>query len=310
MAGTASLSAETGVAAAEAAGIHLTHPDRIVYAGQGVTKADLAAYYAAVHERMLPHIENRPLSLLRCPQGPAKYCFFQKHDTGGFPEAMQSIEITEKDGQKENYFYIDSLAGLLAGTQMNVLEWHIWGSRTKNIEKPERIVFDIDPDEGLGFDAVRDAARDIRTLLQGFELESYPLVTGGKGIHVIAPITPKLEWPEVKEFCKAVAQRLADDEPERFVATMSKAKRKGRLFVDYLRNERGSTAIAPWSSRSREGAPVAVPLGWDELDNVKAANQFTLAMAAERARGADPWKGYFDAKQTLKASVLKAAGSQ
>lgn len=302
----APLSAEAGTMAAEAAGIHLTSPDRVVYPGQGVTKADLAAYYAAVAERMLPYIENRPLSLLRCPQGRAKYCFFQKHDTGGFPDAMKSIMITEKDGEKEDYFYIENLAGLLAGTQMNVLEWHIWGSRNKDVEKPERIIFDIDPDEGLGFEHVRAAAVDIGKELETWGLASYPLVSGGKGIHVVAPIVPKLEWPEVKVFCKTFAQRLADREPDRFVATMSKAKRKGKLFIDYLRNERGSTAIAPWSSRSRQGAPAAVPVSWDELDTVKAANQFTLAIAAERARQPDPWKDYFSTTQTITKAMQSA----
>ncbi|HTO27498.1 MAG TPA: DNA ligase D, partial [Devosia sp.] len=249
------LDAQAGITAAEAAGIKLTSPDRVVYPGQGVTKADLVAYYAAVADRMLPYIENRPLSLLRCPQGRAKYCFFQKHDTGGFPDAMKSMMITEKDGSKEDYFYIEDLAGLIAGTQMNVLEWHLWGSLTKNVEKPERIIFDIDPDEALGFEHIRSAAVDIGKELEAWGLQSYPLVSGGKGVHVIAPLRPTTEWPEVKVFCKTLAQRLADREPERFVATMSKAKRKGKLFIDYLRNERGSTAIAPWSSRSRQGAP-------------------------------------------------------
>jgi bifunctional non-homologous end joining protein LigD len=300
------LDAQAGIDAAEAAGIKLTSPDRVVYPGQGVTKADLVAYYAAVAERMLPYIEQRPLSLLRCPQGRAKYCFFQKHDTGGFPDAMKSVMITEKDGSKEDYFYIEDLAGLIAGTQMNVLEWHLWGSRTKNVEKPERIIFDIDPDEDLGFEHVRAAAVDIGKELEAWGLQSYPLVSGGKGIHVIAPLRATTEWPEVKGFCKTLAQRLADREPDRFVATMSKAKRKGKLFIDYLRNERGSTAIAPWSSRSRQGAPAAVPVSWDELETIKAANQFTLAGAAERAKKPDPWKGYFDTTQAITKAMWSA----
>jgi bifunctional non-homologous end joining protein LigD len=304
--GGATLNSEAGIVAAEAAGIHLTSPDRIVYPGQGVTKADLVAYYAAVADAMLPYIENRPLSLLRCPQGRAKYCFFQKHDTGGFPDAMKSLMIEEKDGEKEDYFYIEDLAGLIAGTQMNVLEWHLWGSRNKDVEKPERIIFDIDPDEGLGFDAVRSAAIDIGKELEALGLKNYPLISGGKGIHVIAPIVPSAGWPEVKAFCKALAQRMAAREPDRFVANMSKAKRKGKLFIDYLRNERGSTAIAPWSSRSRQGAPAAVPVRWDELDTIKAANQFSLALAAERARQPDPWKDYFSTTQTITKAMQNA----
>ncbi|MET3923972.1 DNA ligase D [Devosia sp. 2618] len=303
------LTTAAGIKAAEAAGVKLTSPDRVIYPGQGVTKADLVAYYAAVANRMLPYIENRPLSLLRCPQGRTKYCFFQKHDTGGFPDAMKSLLITEKDGSKEDYFYIDNLAGLIAGTQMNVLEWHLWGSRTKDIEKPERIIFDIDPDEGLDFGDVRKAAITIRDDLQELGLKTYPLVSGGKGIHVIAPLKPSTEWPEVKAFCKAVAQQLADKYPDRFTANSRKATRMGKLFIDYLRNERGSTAIAPWSSRSREGAPAAVPVTWDELENVKAGNQFSLAEAAERAKQPDPWRGYFDTKQTITKTMLKAVAA-
>jgi bifunctional non-homologous end joining protein LigD len=300
------LDGKAGIAAAEAAGVKLTSPDRVVYPGQGVTKADLVAYYAAVAERMLPYIANRPLSLLRCPQGRAKYCFFQKHDTGGFPDAMKSLLIAEKDGEKEDYFYVDDLAGLIAGTQMNVLEWHLWGALTKNVEKPERIIFDIDPDEDLGFEHVRSAATDIRDELEAWGLESYPLVSGGKGIHVIAPIRPTTEWDEVKAFCKTFAQRLAEKYPDRFTANIRKVNRKGKLFIDYLRNERGSTAIAPWSSRSRQGAPAAVPVSWQELDTVKAANQFTLADAAERAQKPDPWKGYFDTTQSITKAMRSA----
>lgn len=292
-------SGDVGVDAAAAVGVRLTSPERVIYPGQGVTKGDLVAYYAAVADAMLPYVARRPLSLLRCPQGHAQYCFFQKHDTGGFPEAMKSLMITEKDGSKEDYFYVEDLAGLIAGTQMNVLEWHLWGSRNKDIEKPERIIFDIDPDEGLGFDAVKSAAKDIGALLEEVGLKSYPLVSGGKGVHVIAPLVPKAEWPAVKEFCKTVAQLLAEREPDRFTANLSKAKRKGKLFVDYLRNERGSTAIAPWSSRSRDKAPAAVPVSWAELERVTSADQFGLAEAAERAGDADPWTGYFEVTQTI-----------
>ena len=302
----AALDGKVGIAAAEAAGIKLTSPDRVVYPGQGVTKADLVAYYAAVAERMLPYIAKRPLSLLRCPQGRAKYCFFQKHDTGAFPDAMKSMLIEENDGDKESYFYIEDLAGLIGGTQMNVLEWHLWGSRIDAVDKPERIIFDIDPDEGLGFEHVREAANIIRGELEALGLETYPLVSGGKGVHVIAPLRPKIEWPETKQFCRGFAQRLAEKYPDRFTANIRKVNRKGKLFVDYLRNERGSTAIAPWSSRSRQGAPAAVPVTWEELQSIQAANQFTLADAAQRAQQPDPWKGYFDTRQSITKTMQAA----
>lgn len=292
-----------GEEVAERLGVRLTSPSRVVFPGQGIIKADLVAYYEAVAEVMLPHIKDRPLSLVRCPQGRAKYCFFQKHDTGGFPNEIKSTSIIEKDGKEQDYFYVDDLAGLIAGTQMNALEWHIWGSRRQTVEKPDRLVFDIDPDEGLGFEVVISAAEEIAARLTDLKLKSYPMVSGGKGIHVIVPMKPEVEWPEVKDFCKAFAQNLADDEPDRFTANMSKAKRKGRLFLDYLRNERGSTAISPWSARSRENAPVAVPVSWDEVKTLKAANLFSLDAAATRAKNENPWPDYFKTKQSLKGKL-------
>jgi len=292
-----------GEEVAERLGVRLTSPSRVVFPGQGITKADLVAYYEAVAEVMLPHIKDRPLSLVRCPQGRAKYCFFQKHDTGGFPDEIKSTTVTEKDGEEQDYFYVDDLAGLIAGTQMNTLEWHIWGSRRDAVEKPDRLVFDLDPDEGLGFDAVIAAAEDIAARLTDMKLKSFPMVSGGKGIHVIVPLKPEVEWPEVKEFCKSFAQDLSQDEPDRFTANMSKAKRKGRLFLDYLRNERGSTAISPWSARSRETAPVAVPVSWDEVKTLKSANLFSLDAAAQRAKSENPWPDYFKIKQSLKGKL-------
>lgn len=290
---------DDGEAVAEKLGVRLTSPDRVVYPGQGITKSQLVAYYEDVADAMLPHIKDRPLSLVRCPQGRTKHCFFQRHDTGGFPEQLRSKTITEKDGDGQNYFCVDDLAGLIAGTQMNVLEWHIWGSHFDTLEQPDRLVFDIDPDPGLAFSAITSAALDIRDRLEEKGLTSFPMVSGGKGLHVVVPLKPQAEWPEVKAFCKEFAQVMAEEEPDRFTANLSKAKRKGRLFIDYLRNERGSTAICPWSVRSREGAPVAVPVEWDEVPKLKSANQVSLAEAVERAKGRS-WPKYFRQRQTLK----------
>lgn len=300
---------DDGEEVAERLGVRLTSPDRVVYPGQGITKAQLVAYYEDVADAMLPHIENRPLSLVRCPQGRTKHCFFQKHDTGGFPPQLLSKAIAEKDGDKQDYFYLTELAGLVAGTQMNVLEWHIWGSRFATIEKPDRLVFDIDPDEALDFSAITSAATDIRDRLEDIGLKSYPMISGGKGIHVIVPLKPAKTWPDVKAFCRALATSMAEDEPDRFTASISKARRKGRLFIDYLRNERGSTAICPWSVRSREGAPVAVPVTWDEVPGLKRANGFSLPEAAARARDEKAWPDYFEQKQTLTVKMLKAVGA-
>ncbi len=305
----ADLTDRMGIAAAADAGVRLTSPDRVVFPRQGVTKAHLVAYYADVAGRMLPFLADRPLSLVRCPQGGAGDCFYQKHDSGGFPEQVKRLAIIQKGGETEDYFYIDSAAGLFAATQMNTLEFHVWGSRRDRLEKPERVVFDIDPDAGLDFAAVRAAALDIRAALAACGLESFPMVTGGKGIHVIAPLRRVGDWPSVKAFSKAFAQRLADGEPDRFVANMSKARRKGRLFIDYLRNERGATAICPWSTRAREGAPCAVPVGWDEVGTLERANQFSIEQAAARAGQPDPWPGYFTLSQSITAAMLRAVAA-
>jgi bifunctional non-homologous end joining protein LigD len=289
-----------GAAIADELDMRLTSPDRVVDPTSGVTKGDLVAYYAAVAERMLPYVSDRPLSLVRCPQGRSKVCFFQKHDTGGFPEELKSTPVPEKDGEIADYFYLDSLEGLVAGTQMNVLEWHIWGSKRGDVERPDRLVFDIDPDEGLDFSHVVAAAKDIRDRLAKMKLKSFALISGGKGVHVVVPLVPSAKWEEVKEFCRSFAQSLAEDEPDRFTANLSKAKRKGRMFIDYLRNERGSTAISPFSVRSRPGAPVAMPVSWEELDELEGANVFTIAEGIKRVKADDPWADYFKTKQKLK----------
>ncbi len=302
------LTDEMGIAAADKLGVKLTHPDKIVYDDSMISKAQLVAYYATVADRMLPHVVKRPLSLLRQPTGSSKP-FFQKHDSGGFPAAFKKVKITETTGPTDIYLYIDDAAGLAASVQMNALELHIWGSHIDNLEKPDRIIFDIDPDEGLGFAAVRDAARDIRDRLKTLGLESFAMVTGGKGVHVIAPLRPSLEWPEVKQFCHDFAEQLATAEPDRFTSNIRKARRTGRMFVDYLRNERGATAVAPFSTRARDGAPCAVPVSWDELQTLSKASAFSLPEAAARAGGKDPWAGYFDLSQTITKAMLKAVGS-
>ena len=292
------------------AGVRLTHPARVLFPSQGLSKGDLAAYYEAAADLMLPHIEKRPLSLVRCPSGSGKKCFFQKHDTGGFPDAMRRVPIVEASGAKSSYFYVTDLAGLIAGVQMGVLEFHVWGARIDEVEKPDRLVFDLDPDVGLGFEHVRRAAVDVRDRLAALGLKSFALLTGGKGIHVVAPLSRRAAWPDVKAFAKGFAAALAADAGDRYVANMAKAKRKGLIFVDYLRNERGSTAIAPYSTRARDGAPVATPVGWDELDAVAAANAFTVRSMQERVRRiGDPWPGYFDVGQSITKSMLQAVAT-
>lgn len=288
------------------AGVRLSNPDRVVFDGQGLTKLDLAHYYAAVAERMLAHAGNRPVSLVRCPQGRNKHCFFQKHDTGGFPDAVKTVAIAEKDGGTADYLTLPDAAALVGAVQMGTLEFHIWGARNDRLEKPDRLVFDLDPDEGLGFADVKAAAFDLRDRLADLGLQSFAMVTGGKGVHVVVPLERRQGWPEVKAFARDFAARQASAEPERFVATMSKAKRKGRIFIDWLRNERGATAIAPYSTRSRAGAPVATPVGWDELESLNAANSFDIDAVLQRLQDADPWSDYGSVRQSITKAMLAA----
>jgi bifunctional non-homologous end joining protein LigD len=302
------LTDDMGIAVAERLGVRLTSPTRPVLPDETVTKGQIVAYYDAVAERMLPHVEKRALSLVRVPHGSKP--FFQKHDTGGFPDDMKRAEIALKESERQDHFYVDDLAGIVGGVQMSTLEFHIWGSRLEKLEQPDRIIFDIDPDEDLDFGAVCSAARHIRDTLGEWQLRSYPMVTGGKGIHVIAPLRPFAEWPQVKLFCRSLAQRLEETAPERFTANIRKVERRGRMFVDYLRNERGATAISPFSTRARPGVPCAVPVSWDELQSLKAANMFSLETAADRAGEPDPWPDYFEQEQTITADMVDAAAAQ
>lgn len=296
-----------GLATAKRLGITLSNPEREAMLGETTSKARLVAYYEAVSERLMPHLVYRPLSLVRVPHG--ERSFYQKHAGDGFPDQLGRVQIIEKAGDVETYLYVTGLAGVAAAIQMNTLEFHIWGSRIEHLEQPDRLVFDIDPDEGLEFGAVRDAALAIRDRLAALKLTSYPMVSGGKGIHVVVPLLPEAGWEAAKAFCRAFAQQLEADEPGRFTAKIRKLERRGRIFVDYLRNERGSTAIAPFSTRARHGLPCAVPVGWDEVARLKVANGFGIEATAERAQGPDPWHGYTRPGQTLTPALLNKLGT-
>lgn len=280
-------------------GVRITHPDRVLFAEQGVTKRALVEYYLSVAAAMLPHVARRPLALLRCPQGRGKECFFQKHASAGWPDQFGRIRIREKSATRE-YLYIEDERGLVAAAQLGVLELHIWGARADDVEHPDRMVFDLDPDEGLSFAAVKRAARELRERLEAAGLRSFPMVTGGKGIHVVVPLTPKHGWDAHKDFAEALARLMAEDSPDRFVATLAKAKRRGKIFVDYLRNARGATAVAPFSTRARAGAFVALPVSWQRLGRLEDAHPATIATAAKSfARAGDPWAGYHEVRQLL-----------
>ncbi len=282
-------------------GIKISNPERVLFPDAGVTKAELVGYYRTIGPMMMEWAANRPLSLVRCPQGRARKCFFQKHNTGSFGPHVHQIPIEEKKGEIEDYVYVEDTAGVIACTQMGTIEFHGWGSSVAEVEKPDRLVFDIDPDEGLSFDQVKRTARDLHRYLADMGLQSFPLTTGGKGLHVVVPLTPQAEWPEVKDFAQRFAVALATAEPERFTANLAKVKRKGRIFLDYLRNQRGATAILPYSARARERAPVAAPISWDELDDLESGAPFTVRdgeQLLERASGR-ALQGWGEASQVL-----------
>jgi bifunctional non-homologous end joining protein LigD len=282
----------------------ITHPERIVFAAAGghaaVSKGEVADYYRGVARWMLPELANRPLSLVRCPDGSAGACFFQKHHSDSFGAAVKAIPLAQKDGVHD-YLYVEDLDGLLALVQFNALEFHPWGSRVDAPEQPDRLVFDLDPDEAVGWKAVVAAARDVRARLREQGLESFVRQSGGKGLHVVAPIRRGPSWDAVKAFCESVADAMAAEHPERYVATMSKARREGRIFVDWLRNSRGATSVTSWSLRARPGAPVAMPLRWEELGKVEGPGAFDLARALRRAASLrkDPWDGIATLAQRL-----------
>ncbi|WP_102227173.1 non-homologous end-joining DNA ligase [Acidimangrovimonas sediminis] len=264
------------------AGIRISHPDREVYPDTGIRKRDVATYCKRMAGPILETAANRPLSLVRLPEGMEGQRFFQKHAGAGFPEVIRRMEIEESDGETADYMYVTDAAGLVGAVQMGTLEFHIWGARRDRLDRPERMIFDLDPGEGLDFAEVTSAARDLRDLLADLGLGAWPLVTGGKGVHVVVPLRRTVGWDAVTLYARVLSKHLADTQPGRFTATMSKAHRAGRIFIDWLRNERGATAIAPFSPRARPGAPVAVPVGWDELATLSAANVFGLAKAEER----------------------------
>ena len=287
-------------AGSDDAAVAISHPQRVVYPQRKLSKGDVADYYRQMARWILPEIAGRPLSLLRCPDGVGKACFFQKHHGPGLGDAVHAVPLQQKSG-REDYVYIDDARGLLQLVQMNTLELHPWGATVEDPEHPDRLVFDLDPGDGVSWAQVKAGARDVRDRLLQVGLQSFVRLSGGKGVHVVVPLQPKAGWDQVKAFCEAFAQAMALEQPDRYVATMSKAKREGVIFIDWLRNTRGATSVCSWSLRARESAGVAVPLRWDELARVSAADAFPMAKALARAKRlkADPWQGIERLQQVL-----------
>jgi bifunctional non-homologous end joining protein LigD len=285
----------------------LTNLNKQIYPEAGVRKADLIAYLVAISDWMLPHLGDRPLTLVRCPDGPEENCFFQKHAKQSVPPVVKRVAISEAKGEQD-YMRVTDPFGLVALAQMGALELHTWQSHADDVEAPDRLVFDLDPDEKLGWDAVREAAVDVRDRLSMLGLTSFVMTTGGKGLHVVAPVRRKLTWDQHKAFSKAFAEQLARAEPRRFVSSIRKDLRKGRIFVDYLRNGRGATSIAPYSPRARSHASVATPLTWQELERGVGPASFTIKTVIGRVHEleGDPWDGYFELRQSIVASARKS----
>jgi bifunctional non-homologous end joining protein LigD len=286
----------------ELAGVRLTSPDKVLYPEQGITKRDLAEYAIAVADWMLPHVARRPITLVRCPTGRQKKCFYQRHAGSGVPSELSEVEISgfEESGA---YLYITDVKGLVALVQMGVLEIHPWNARADRPERPDRVVFDLDPGEGLAFEDVVAGAHEVRARLSDLGLVSFAKTTGGKGLHVVVPIERRHEWPDVKRFARSLAEAIAADAPTRYLTRISIAERRGRIFIDYLRNDPTSTAVAPYSTRSRVNAPVATPVTWDEVTPALDPARFTIRTVPERLRGlnADPWGDIDRIRQRLPA---------
>ena len=283
--------------ARELLGVQLSNPGKVLWAEQGVTKRELADYYLAVAERMLPHVAHRPVTLVRCPVGADKKCFYQRHVASGVLPQLKEVTVP---GFDDPYLYIEDAAGLVAAVQMGTLELHPWGVTVEQPGRPDRLIFDLDPAEGLGFEAVVAAALDVRDRLAAIGLTSFAKTTGGKGLHVVVPIAPDAEWREAKAFTKRLAEIMSQERPDLYLAKISKAERAGRIFIDYLRNDPTSTAVGPYSTRSRPGAPVSLPIAWDQVTPALDTSAFNVRTVPELIAGADdPWADMAQVRQSV-----------
>jgi bifunctional non-homologous end joining protein LigD len=291
----------------QVAGARLTHPEKLLYPEEGISKREIALFYESIAGYVLPHVTGRPLTLVRCPEGYRGECFYQKHATGGtLPSAIRRITIREKKGRGA-YLVIDSLEGLISLVQMGVLEIHTWGASADRLETPDRMIFDLDPDPAVEWGATLQAARLVRRRLSDLGLASFVKTTGGKGLHVVVPLLGRNDWSEVREFARGLAEAVVRESPQRYTAVMSKAKRRGKIFIDYLRNVRGASAVAAYSTRAKPGAPVSTPLRWEELKPSVRSDSFTVRKLPSRLSRtrSDPWKDYEAARATITAAMRR-----
>lgn len=277
--------------------IKITHPDKKLYNTPELTKLQIMNYYEAVGEKMLPYLNERLLSVIRCPRGISESCFFMKHPQSD-RENVHTISIKEKEGGKGEYFYLENKEEILSQIEMNTLEFHTWGSAVKEPEKPDRVVFDLDPDTKMGLDKVKKGAKDIKEILDQKSLTSFLKTSGGKGYHIVIPIESNVSWDTVSDFAKSIAEDLEEKEPERYTSSSKKEERKNKIFIDWLRNTRGATIVAPYVARARKGAKVSMPIAWEELDSI-APDAIEMEEAVSRVDKEDPWEDFFEVKQEL-----------
>lgn len=276
----------------------LTSPDKVLFPKLGITKGQMAEYYSKVAHRMMPYLKNRLLSSVRCPQGIESACFFKKHPKTD-NKNVGIVNVMGADGETDEYFYLKNKEGLMYEVQMNTVEFHLWGSTVDHLENPDMMVFDLDPDEGMGLEQIRQGVRDLKSLLDDLSLTTFLKTSGGKGYHIVIPFIPSSDWTSFKEFAHNIAKLMESTWPGKYTSNSRKNKRRGRIFVDWLRNGRGATSIASYSLRSRESASVSMPLSWKELDKVAPAD-IHMEEAIKRLKGKDPWEGFFDIEQKFK----------
>ncbi|MFC1459727.1 non-homologous end-joining DNA ligase [Microvirga arabica] len=296
----ASSAKEAKAGSIQVAGVPLTHPDRVLWEDQGLTKQELAEFYLDIGEWLLPHLASRPLTLIRCPGGTQKKCFVQRHSWAGMSDFIHRTTIPDNSGTQEALTVTD-IQGVIALVQSGVLEMHVWGATLADLERPDRLIFDLDPGEGVDWPRVIEGALAVRERLKALGLESFVKTTGGKGLHVVVPLKPKAPWKEALAFSRGIAEAMAADEPDRYTTTSVKQEREGRIFIDYLRNNREASAVAPYSTRSRPGAPVATPVAWEELSPDLRPNGFTVDNLGKRLLSLkkDPWADIGTVDQVL-----------
>ena len=292
------------------AGIRLTNPEREMFEGTGATKLDIALYYARVGDWMLPELMRRPVSLIRCPTGALKDCFYQRHAFHGLPEGVEKIDLADEDEERAAYIYVSEPKGFLALAQFGAIEFHPWGCKVDDPEHPDRIVMDLDPAPDVGWPQVCGAAELLRDKLKSLGFEPFLRTTGGKGLHLVMALEGGHTWPIVKGFAEAFARSCAKDWPDVFTAVASKEKRKGRIYVDYLRNGRGASAVASYSLRANVNLTVATPITWKELRDLPGGNAFDRKTVLRRLDklAADPWDELSSSKTTITQKMRRDVG--